>query len=167
MRNVRKQQRTTPGAHARRGAALVEMGVILPVLVLIAFGCVDFGRFVYAYAAVTNAAEEGAAFGSLISITSFPGNEVARKAAWVTAVKAAAVAETSGLTPALTTANVVTVTNEPANGGTAGYVTVRVSTVEPGAGGYVFSMLAPGVFTYFGLDPTPTLGRTVVMARTR
>ena len=165
MRSVRKQQRTTPDAQARRGAALVEMGVILPVLVVIAFGCVDFGRFVYAYAAVTNAAEEGAAFGSLNAITSFPGaNFEARKAAWTTAVMNAAVAETSGLTPALTSANVVTVTNTPASGDTAGYVTVRVETVP---GGYEFSMLAPGAFTYFGLDPTPTLARTVVMPRTR
>lgn len=165
MRNVRKQQRTTPDAQARRGAALVEMGVILPVLVLIAFGCVDFGRFVYAYAAVSNAAEEGAAFGSLNAITSFPGATFAlREVAWKTAVRNAAVAETSGLTPALTSANVVTVEN---NVPVEGNVTVRVSTVEPGAGGYVFSMIAPGLFTYFGLDPTPTLGRTVVMPRTR
>ena len=39
----------------RRGSATVELAVILSVLMLIAFGCVDLGRFAYTYIAVTSA----------------------------------------------------------------------------------------------------------------
>jgi len=48
----------------RRGAAVLELALILPVLVTIVLGCVDFGRFAYSYIAVTNAARAGAGFAS-------------------------------------------------------------------------------------------------------
>ena len=44
----------------RAGAAILEFALILPLMVTIVLGCVDFGRFVYAYIAVHNAAREGA-----------------------------------------------------------------------------------------------------------
>lgn len=47
----------------RNAAALIEMALILPVLVVLVLICVDFGRFATAYTAVTNAAREGASFG--------------------------------------------------------------------------------------------------------
>jgi Flp pilus assembly protein TadG len=43
----------------RRGQALVEFALVLPVLLLILFGIVDFGRAIYAFNAVSNAAREG------------------------------------------------------------------------------------------------------------
>lgn len=43
-----------------QGQSLVEFALILPVLVLIIMGLFDFGRAVYAYNAVSNAAREGA-----------------------------------------------------------------------------------------------------------
>jgi Flp pilus assembly protein TadG len=43
---------------------LVELAIILFVLFAIVFGCVDFGRFATTFIAVTNAAREGANFGS-------------------------------------------------------------------------------------------------------
>ena len=46
----------------RRGAAAVELAMILPVLMTIVLGCVDFGRFAYNYIAVTNAARAGASY---------------------------------------------------------------------------------------------------------
>jgi Flp pilus assembly protein TadG len=49
----------------RRAAAAVELAVILPVLLLIVLGCVDFGRFAYTYVAVTNSARVGAGYGSV------------------------------------------------------------------------------------------------------
>ena len=48
---------------ARNGQGLVEFALILPVLVLIFMGIVDFGRAIYAYNAVSNAAREGARTG--------------------------------------------------------------------------------------------------------
>lgn len=46
----------------RGGAAAVEMAFVLPFMVLLALGCVDFGRFAYTYIAVQNAARAGAAY---------------------------------------------------------------------------------------------------------
>jgi Flp pilus assembly protein TadG len=48
----------------RSGAAAVEFAIILPLLVTIVFGALDFGRFAYTYIAVTNAARAGAGFAS-------------------------------------------------------------------------------------------------------
>jgi Flp pilus assembly protein TadG len=51
------------GSHHRRGAAAIETIMILPVFMLIFMGCIDFGRFAYAFIAVTNAARAGAGVG--------------------------------------------------------------------------------------------------------
>lgn len=42
-----------------RGQSLTEFALILPVLLLVIFGVLDFGRAIYAYNAVSNAAREG------------------------------------------------------------------------------------------------------------
>ncbi len=47
-----------------RGASLVEVGIILPVLVLIAIGLSEIGFLVVDYLTVTNAAREGARTGA-------------------------------------------------------------------------------------------------------
>ena len=47
-------------ARAERGAAAVELAIVLPVLLLVIGGIVDFGRFFYTQIQVTNAAREGA-----------------------------------------------------------------------------------------------------------
>lgn len=43
-----------------RGAAAVEFAIILPLLLILVAGIVDFGRLLYAEVMVTNAAREGA-----------------------------------------------------------------------------------------------------------
>jgi hypothetical protein len=49
------------GRHARpRGQAMVELALVLPVLLLIMMGIFDFGRAVFAYNSLSNAAREGA-----------------------------------------------------------------------------------------------------------
>jgi Flp pilus assembly protein TadG len=48
----------------RRGTAAMEFAVILPLLVTLVLGCVDFGRFAYTEIAVANAARAGAGFGA-------------------------------------------------------------------------------------------------------
>ena len=48
-----------------RGQGLVEMALIVPVLLLMVAGLVDFGRAFRGYIVVTNAAREGARYASL------------------------------------------------------------------------------------------------------
>ncbi len=43
----------------RRGQALVEFALVLPVLVLLLLAVLDIGRVVFAYTSLTNAAREG------------------------------------------------------------------------------------------------------------
>src|SRR4051812_6299853 len=54
----------------RRAAALVEFAVVLPLLVTLVLGCVDFGRFASTHIAVTNAARAGAGYGCVNPWTS-------------------------------------------------------------------------------------------------
>jgi len=48
----------------------MEFAIILPVLLTIVLGCVDFGRMAHSYIAVTNAARAGAGYGSTHTWTS-------------------------------------------------------------------------------------------------
>ena len=75
--------RTRPFAQQRCGAAALEMALILPLLVTIVLGSIDFGRFAYEYIGVTNAARAGAAVGSFNSVTT------ATLPAWEEAIRAA------------------------------------------------------------------------------
>jgi Flp pilus assembly protein TadG len=60
-----------PGAHAAgrqpkdRGAVAVELALVLPVLLLVVFGCIDFGRMLNAQISLTQAAREGARWAAL------------------------------------------------------------------------------------------------------
>jgi Flp pilus assembly protein TadG len=55
-------RRLAPGTRAAndRGAAAAEMALIMPVLLLIVFGIIDFGRMLNAQITLTQAAREGA-----------------------------------------------------------------------------------------------------------
>jgi Flp pilus assembly protein TadG len=47
------------------GQELIEFALILPIFALIIFGIFDLGRAVYYYSAMSNAAREGARYGSI------------------------------------------------------------------------------------------------------
>ncbi|MGI8927504.1 MAG: TadE/TadG family type IV pilus assembly protein [Tepidiformaceae bacterium] len=47
------------------GQALAEFAIILPIMLLLLFGLVDFGRGFYSWLVVTNAAREGARVGAV------------------------------------------------------------------------------------------------------
>jgi Flp pilus assembly protein TadG len=49
----------------RNGQNLIELALILPVLILILTGTVDLGRAMQAYIGISQAAREGARYGSL------------------------------------------------------------------------------------------------------
>lgn len=64
------RRRGTPSRDARRwrrqrGAAAVEFALILPILLMLVFGIIDFGLYINAAAVVGNAAREGARSASL------------------------------------------------------------------------------------------------------
>lgn len=50
--------------HGQRGAALIEVAVILPLLMLLAIGAVEFGRYANYAIVVANAAHAGVQYGA-------------------------------------------------------------------------------------------------------
>lgn len=78
--SVRLRPRTTRQARRlssprSRGQALVEFALIVPVMLLLLVIAIDFGRLFFSYIQISNAAREGAAYGShaptnLVTITS-------------------------------------------------------------------------------------------------
>ena len=56
------QGRATPTQ--RRGAAILELSLLLPILLSLVLLCVDYGRLAFCYMAVTNAARVGAGYAS-------------------------------------------------------------------------------------------------------
>jgi hypothetical protein len=56
---------STAQLSSRRGQTLVEWALLLPILLFIMFLVIDFGRGIYYYSVVSNAAREGARFGAV------------------------------------------------------------------------------------------------------
>ncbi|MEY3029391.1 MAG: hypothetical protein RL198_788 [Actinomycetota bacterium] len=56
----------------KRGAVAVELALTLPIVILLLFGLLDFGRFFYAQMVVESAATEAARTASLRSLKAFP-----------------------------------------------------------------------------------------------
>lgn len=46
-----------------RGQSLVEMALVIPILIIVLFGILEFGRIFHSYLVITHAAREGARFG--------------------------------------------------------------------------------------------------------
>ena len=119
-----------------RGAVAVEMAIVLPILVLLVGGIVDFGRAYFTQVVLTNAAREGA------------------RAAVVRADPVArANAASLGIPPADLQAPVIV----PGTGCTATPTPAQVSVTTSATFDYFFLGLVPGV-----TDPT-TLRSTAVM----
>jgi Flp pilus assembly protein TadG len=143
--------RRTRNLARRRGAAAVEFAIILPLLILLVLGCVDFGRFAYTFIAVTNAARAGAEYASTTPVTL---NSSASLTAWKTQVRQWVLLEMGGRfeTDETTIAvNVVTPTTHPA----PVWITVQVT--------HPFAMAVPWPL----LPDTMSLSRTVQMRMIR
>ena len=84
-------RRIQPRVAHRQGAALVELSIILFLLVIIVFGCVDFGRFALTSIAVNNAARAGASAGSMNPFTPLT------RPIWEEAIRQAVINEISGI----------------------------------------------------------------------
>jgi Flp pilus assembly protein TadG len=72
-----------------RGAAAVEFALVLPVLLMIVLGTIDWGWYFFVSQVVTNAAREGARVGSL---TAYDPDDPGADAAAVLEAKATATA---------------------------------------------------------------------------
>ena len=54
-------------SHYERGATAVEFALILPLLLVLLFGLIDFGRMGFVQVSLTAASREGARYSSLYS----------------------------------------------------------------------------------------------------
>jgi Flp pilus assembly pilin Flp len=53
--------------HNEEGAAVVEFALVMPILALIIFGIIDFGRAFYTVNNIISAVREGARYGAILS----------------------------------------------------------------------------------------------------
>lgn len=126
-----------PSFHSERGAELIEFAIVLPILMLLIAGIVDFGMMFRTFEAVTNAAREGARVGVL------PGYAPADVQTRVNAYLAAA-----GLTGPRT----INVVNMPVATG-AGTFTARSVTVNYTYQFVILGGIAPVFGGSFGTIP--------------
>lgn len=132
-----------------RGQSLAELALLLPVLLLLVLGAIDFGRLYFAYVSVTNASRNAAQYGSFNTIRASDedctdGN----------CLRLAAIADTSNLLN--TSATNPDVTTEPCSAGSLddqGRECVRITVT------YTFETLVP----WPGLPNSIDMSRTVQM----
>jgi Flp pilus assembly protein TadG len=131
-----------PARAAReRGAAAVEFAILFPVLVMMLFGIIDFGRLLYAQVTLTQAAREGARQDALANSLGISTSTIQSNTA--------AAATNLGLT-----ASSVTVTPCPAGSTQTTQAVVQVK--------YTFSFSTP-LISLVGLPSTKTITGTGYM----
>jgi Flp pilus assembly protein TadG len=125
----------------RRGAAMAEFGLMLPLLALALVGAVDFARVFYHDQTIMNCARNGAAYESdpASALRNTYGD-----------YKQAALADAQGLSPALTAGNITSTTGIDSAGHPSVSVTVK----------YEFPMIT----TYLGFSKVD-LSKTVTVRR--
>jgi Flp pilus assembly protein TadG len=97
----------------RRGAAALELALVLPILIVLALWCVDYGRYAYYSIGVQNAARAAAEYAIMNPYTT------SGKAAWSSAVTQAArdeMTNQTGYTSGSLTVTVQPVTFEKTTG---------------------------------------------------
>lgn len=68
-------QKSRPRARGSRGQSLVEFAMVMPVLVILIFGIIDFGMGLRSYISLTNATREGARFAAVGNLPgAYPAN---------------------------------------------------------------------------------------------
>ena len=80
-----------PRERRRTGAAATEFAVALPILMLMALACADFGRVMHHYQIVSNAARTGAGAGAMHKVTPLT------RAAWEADIREAVLEELANL----------------------------------------------------------------------
>ena len=149
--------RTVRRWRSERGAALVEAALVLPLLLLIVVGTIDFGRVMYALLAVQGAARAGASYGAQSNIKAFDTDGI-RNAATTAA------ADTSGFTVTAPAAG-STPTCKCWNGSTESAMAACTSTCTGTIRLYV-TVTGQKTFTtagYPGIPSSLTITRSVTM----
>ena len=148
----------------RRGQSLVEFALVLPVFLLLVFGLIDVGRFVYTGSVLSQAAREGARVGSVeaswmgsnLLTCGQPGGPVcpADATALAADVKAAANRMVAGVG---TISQVFVSCDTPGNAPTGTWTTRPPCAASADASGDLISVRV--VFRY---DPiTPVIGQLI------
>jgi len=142
----------------RRGAAAGELAIILPVLVTMVLGAVDFGRFAYNYIAVTNAARAGAAFAIM---NPYDTRSAAATSAWQAAILTSARTE---LSSQVGSGNATNLTISPAptlSRDANGLNRVKITAQYP------FTTIVNWQWSGLGIPQTLTLSSTIEMRMIR
>ena len=72
VRSTHMRRLPTP-RRSRRGQALVEFALVLPIILAVMFGAVEFGTALYDKAVITNASREVLRFGVVATLASDDG----------------------------------------------------------------------------------------------
>ena len=62
--------------HRQNGQALVEFALILPIILMLTLGMLDFGRGLHGYIALAGAVRDGARYGSVFSNPALSSDDV-------------------------------------------------------------------------------------------
>jgi len=100
------------GGRRERGQSLVELSLLLPLLLILVLGAIDFGRVYFSYVTVTNGARTGAEYAAVR-----PANAID-----TAGIEAAVLEETSSLS---STPTVSSTTGSDGDGNLYAKVTVR------------------------------------------
>jgi Flp pilus assembly protein TadG len=120
-------------ARSQSGAAMVEFALIVPILFAMIFGIIDFGRALFQYNNLTNAAREGARFAA----TRLPDPCDPADKYSIDSLTAAKIIEFNNNPAAVAVADdIVTVTCIPGPSGKTSRVTVSIT-------GYPFQAITP------------------------
>jgi Flp pilus assembly protein TadG len=125
---IKLRQQIMSGSR-ERGAAAVELAILLPVLILILLGTMEFGRAFNAQTSLTAAAREGA---RVMAITKDPAD-----------AKTKAIAAAISLSPSPTVVDVTPCSTSPVGQQTTVTITYQLSTLTGIAG--PFTMRGKGV----------------------
>ena len=123
------------GRSQERGQSLLEFAMVLPVLLLLAIGTIEFGRAYYHYNTLSKAVRQAARYMSIHEYSSAERTNASRMAIYGNIAGSG-----SPCLPGLTTGNIVIT---PRNGGTSS--TTPPEWVKVSVTGYTFQSMFPRI----------------------